>query len=720
MPDAPAATRSALDQLCINTLRTLAMDAVQKADSGHPGTPMALAPLAYLLYTRHLRHDPADPAWPGRDRLVLSCGHASMLLYGALHLSGYDVSLEDLRAFRQWESKTPGHPEHGLTPGVETTTGPLGQGFGNAVGMAIAREHLAATFNRAGHEIIQHRIYVLASDGDLMEGISHEAASLAGHLRLGHLIAFFDDNRITIDGSTSLSCSDDVRGRFEAYGWHVLEVADVNDLEALDEAIRGAQSVTDRPTLVIVRTHIAYGSPHKQDTAEAHGAPLGEEEVRLTKANLGWPSQEPFHAPAEAVAEWRRCVARGAALHLEWNMGFAAYARAHGDLARELERRLAGRLPVAWESAIPDVAGESLATRAASGKTINALAPVLPELLGGSADLAGSNNTTIKGAPNLGPGQLGGRNMFFGIREHCMGAVLNGIALHGGLLPFGGTFLIFSDYMRPAIRLAALMGLHVIYVFTHDSIGLGEDGPTHQPIEQLSALRAVPNLTVIRPADAAETAEAWRVAIRHRGGPVALALTRQKVPALPRAGPVRARDLAQGAYVLADGPAPRAVLLASGSEVSLALEARQRLANDGIPARVVSMPSHELFAAQTVAYRDSVLPRDVPVRVAVEAAHPMSWYRWVGDGGAVIGMERFGASAPYQTIYRELGITGERVAERVRELLQAGDRGRSGAIGGGHGRRRATKRRSKATKRRRATKGRRKTTKLRTKGDRGR
>ena len=661
---------TALDQLCINTLRTLAMDAVQRADSGHPGTPMALAPLAYLLYTRHLRHDPADPAWPGRDRLVLSCGHASMLVYGALHLSGYDVTLDDLRAFRQWESRTPGHPEHGLTPGVETTTGPLGQGFGNAVGMAMARQHLAATFNRPGHEVIGHRIYVIASDGDFMEGISHEVASLAGHLKVGHLIGFFDDNRITIDGPTSLSCSDDVRGRFEAYGWRVFEVPDGNDLEALDGAIRSAQAVGDRPVLIILRTHIGYGSPHKQDTAEAHGAPLGEEEVRLTKAKLGWPSLEPFHQPAEAVTEWRRCRERGAALHAAWETARAAYRREHAELAGELERRLAGTLPSAWESAIPNLAGESVATRAASGKVLNALAPVLPELMGGSADLAGSNNTTIKGAPNLAPGVPAGRNICFGIREHGMGAVLSGLALHGGFLPFGGTFLVFADYMRPAIRLAALMGVHVIYVFTHDSIGLGEDGPTHQPVEHLSALRAIPNLTVIRPADAAETAEAWRVAIRHRGGPVALVLTRQKVPSLERAGPGAAADLAKGAYVLADAGAPRAVLLASGSEVSLALQAHLSLGAQGVATRVVSMPSHELFAAQPQTYRDRVLPPQLAARVAVEAAHPMSWIRWVGSGGAVVGLERFGASAPYQKIYQELGITADAVVAAVRAVLR--------------------------------------------------
>ncbi|HXV86554.1 MAG TPA: transketolase [Gemmatimonadales bacterium] len=666
---APATVSTALDLLCINSLRVLAMDAVQQADSGHPGTPMALAPLAYLLYTRHLRHDPAHPEWPGRDRLVLSCGHASMLLYGALHLSGYALSLEDLRAFRQWESRTPGHPERGLTPGVETTTGPLGQGLGNAVGMAIARGHLAARFNRPGHAVVGHRIYFIASDGDLMEGISHEAASLAGHLRVTNLIGFFDDNRITIDGPTSLSCSDDVRRRFEAYGWRVLDVGDVNDLEALDRAISQAQAVSDRPVMIVVRSHIGFGSPHKQDTAEAHGAPLGADEVRLTKANLGWTNPEPFYQPAEAVAEWRKCLERGAGLHAEWRATWSAYRETYPDQAQELERRLAGELPAGWEASIPNLANDAVATRAASGKVINALAGVLPELMGGSADLAGSNNTTIKGATTLAAGAPDGRNLCFGIREHGMGAILNGLALHGGVLPYGGTFLVFSDYMRPAIRLAALTGLHVIYVFTHDSIGLGEDGPTHQPVEHLSALRAIPNLVVIRPADAAETAQAWRAAVRHRGGPVALVLTRQKVPALPRARPDGAADLARGAYVLADATPCRAVLMASGSEVSIVLDAQRALAAEGVAARVVSMPSHELFAAQPAAYRDQILPPEVTARVAVEAAHPMSWARWVGSRGAVVGLERFGASAPYQRIYQELGITADHVAAAARRLL---------------------------------------------------
>ncbi len=672
MPTAAPKTGTALDQLCINTVRTLAMDAVQRADSGHPGTPMALAPLCYLLWTKHLRHNPANPHWPGRDRFVLSCGHASMLLYSLLHLTGYDLPLEELINFRQWGSKTPGHPEYGHAPGVETTTGPLGQGLGNAVGMALARAHLAAQFNRPGHEILDHRVYFLASDGDLMEGVSHEAASLAGHLRLPNLIGFYDDNRITIDGPTSLAFSDDTARRFEGYGWVVRRVDDGNDLAALHRAIRAAQKVTDRPSLIIVRTHIAFGSPHKQDTAEAHGSPLGAEEVKLTKQNLGWPYAEPFTIPEDALQQWRRPLRRGVRQEKEWRQRFEAYAAAHPDLGKELERRLSGELPEGWESAVPDLSQEPAgATRAASGKVINALAPKLPELVGGSADLTPSNNTSVKGAPDLGPGNLGGRNLHFGVREHGMGAVLNGMALHGGIIPYGGTFLIFSDYMRPPIRLAAMMGLKVIYVFTHDSIGLGEDGPTHQPIEQLAGLRAVPNLIVLRPADAAETAEAWRVAIKHRGGPVALALTRQKVATLDRTKLAPAAGVSHGGYVLAEasGGRPRALLLSSGSEVEIALKARDELEAGGVPTRLVSMPSLELFAREPAAYRAQLLPPDVTCRVAVEAAHPMPWYRWVGDRGAVVGLERFGASAPYQRIYQELGITPQAVVGRVRALL---------------------------------------------------
>ncbi len=673
MPRAPAASPH-LDLTCINAVRVLAMDAVQRANSGHPGTPMALAPVSYVLWTRHLRHNPKNPTWPGRDRFVLSCGHASMLLYSLLYLTGYDLPLDELRNFRQWESKTPGHPEFGLTPGVETTTGPLGQGLGNAVGMALARAHLAAHFERPGHPILDYRIYFLASDGDLMEGVSHEAASLAGHLKLPNLIGIYDDNRITIEGSTSLAWSDDTQRRFEAYGWWVRRVEDGNDLRALDRALAQAKRVRDRPALVILRTHIAYGSPHKQDSAEAHGSPLGEEEVQLTKRNLGWPSPEPFYVPEEALEHWRRAVARGAALEADWQRAFDAYRAAHPELARELMRRLRGDLPAGWEEALPDLAREqsAIATRAASGQVLNAIAPRLPELVGGSADLAPSTNTLIKEGGDCEARNLGGRNLHFGVREHGMGAVLNGMALHGGVIPYGATFLIFSDYMRPPIRLAAMMGLKVIYVFTHDSIGLGEDGPTHQPIEQLAGLRAVPNLVVIRPADPAETVEAWKVAIRHRGGPVALVLTRQKVPALDRQALAPASGLAQGGYVLAEaaGGPPRVVLLASGSEVAIALEAKRTLEASGLAARVVSLPSMELFRAQPVSYRDEVLPPSVPCRVAIEAAHPQPWYQFVGDRGAVVGLTRFGASAPYQRLYQELGITPRAVVERVRELLE--------------------------------------------------
>jgi transketolase len=663
MPDLRQSPTS-LDQLCINTVRTLAMDAVQQADSGHPGTAMALAPLAYVLWQRHLRYNPANPDWAERDRFVLSCGHACMLLYSALYLTGYDLTLDDIKRFRQWGSRTPGHSEHGVTPGVEATTGPLGQGTGNAVGMAIAEAQLAALFNRPGHQIIDHHTYFLASDGDLMEGISHEACSLAGHLKLGKLIGFYDDNHITIDGDTALAFSDDTAKRFEAYGWHVQRVADGNDLDALDRAIERAQQVTDQPSLIIVRTHIGWGSPHKQDTAEAHGAPLGVDEVKLTKQNLGWPTLEPFHVPDEALAQWRRARERGARLEAEWRTKWDAYRAAHPDLAAELERRLAGRLPEGWDAALPAFGPkDAQATRAASGKVLNAIAAKVPELIGGSADLAGSNNTDIKeGGP--------GRNFHFGVREHGMAAAVNGILLHGGFIPFCGTFLIFSDYMRPSIRLAALTDLKPIYVFTHDSIGLGEDGPTHQPIEQLSALRAIPNMTVIRPADATEVVEAWRAAILHKGGPVALVLTRQKVSVVDRAKYASAAGLHRGGYVLAEAPGGKAkiVLMGTGSEVELVLGAYEKLKADGRQPMAVSMPCLEYFAKQPQAYRDSVLPPGVP-RVAVEAAAPQSWYRWVGERGVIVGIERFGASAPYQRVYQELGLTVENVVAKAKSLL---------------------------------------------------
>jgi len=650
------------------------MDAVQRADSGHPGTAMALAPVAYVLWQRHLRYNPANPDWFGRDRFVLSAGHACMLLYAALYLTGYDLSLDDIKQFRQWGSRTPGHSEHGLTPGVEATTGPLGQGVGNAVGMALAEAHLAQLFNRPGHSVVDHHTYFLASDGDVMEGASHEACSLAGHLKLGRLIGIYDDNRITIDGKTDITFSDDTAKRFESYGWHVERVADGNDLGALDAALAAARRVVDRPSLVIVRTHIAFGSPHKQDTPEAHGAPLGEDEVKLTKQRLGWPSLEPFHVPDDALAHWRLARERGARLEAEWSKKYDAYRRAHPELAAELERRLAGRLAEGWDEGLPTFgppAGDAQATRAASGKVLNAIAPKLPELVGGSADLASSTNVVFKNGGDVSKGNWGARNVHFGVREHGMGAILNGLALHGGVRPVGSTFLIFSDYMRPPIRLAALSDLPVIYVFTHDSIGLGEDGPTHQPIEQLAGLRAVPNLVVIRPADATETVEAWRMAILSRRGPVALVLTRQKVPVIDRAKYAPANGVRLGGYVLADarGGKPAIVLLASGSEVDLTLGAYERLAGEGIATRVVSVPSMELFARQPQEYRDAVLPPAVPARLAVEAAAPQPWYRWVGDHGMVMGIERFGASAPYQRIYQEFGLTVDNVVKKAKELL---------------------------------------------------
>ncbi len=660
MTETPTVARVELDQLCINTIRTLAMDAVQQADSGHPGTAMALAPLAYVLWQRHLRYNPANPEWLDRDRFILSAGHACMLLYSVLYLTGYELTLDDIKQFRQWGSRTPGHSEHGVTPGVEATTGPLGQGTGNAVGMAIAEAQLAALFNRPGHAIIDHYTYFLASDGDLMEGISHEACSLAGHLKLGKLIGFYDDNRITIDGSTELAFSDNTTRRFESYGWHVQRIADGNDLKAIDSAIAQAKRVTERPSLIIVRTHIAWGSPHKQDTAEAHGAPLGIEEVKATKQNLGWPSLEPFYVPDDALEQWRSAKTRGAQREADWKKRWDTYRAAHPDLAAELERRLAGRLPPGWDAALPVFGpNDAQATRAASGNVLNAIATKLPELMGGSADLTGSNNTEIKGG---GPG----RNFHYGVREHAMGAVLNGITLHRGFIPFGGTFLIFSDYMRPSIRLAALTHLKPIYVFTHDSIGLGEDGPTHQPIEQLATLRAIPNMTVIRPSDATEVVEAWRAAITHRNGPVALVLTRQKVAVVDRTRYAPAAGLHRGGYVLADSPNPDIVLMATGSEVELILGAYEKLKADGRRPRAVSMPCLEYFAKQSDDYRASVLPAPPVPRIAVEAAAPQSWYRWVGENGVIMGIERFGESAPYQRIYKEFGLTVDGIVAAAR------------------------------------------------------
>jgi transketolase len=676
-----------LDELCINTIRTLSMDAVQKANSGHPGTPMALAPLAYLIWTRHLRHNPTDPQWADRDRFILSAGHASMLLYSLLHLTGYDLTLDDLRAFRQWESRTPGHPEYGHTPGVETTTGPLGQGFANGVGMAIAERHLAARFNREGHEVVDHFVYTICSDGDLMEGVASEAASIAGHLRLGKLICFWDDNRITIEGDTDLAFSEDVARRFDAYGWHTVRVEDGNDLDALDEAIRAAQA-DDRPSLISVRTVIGFGSPNKAGSEEAHGSPLGEDEVRLTKENLGWPTEPTFHIPEEALREMRRAVQRGQEMQDAWRARWEAYSSEHGAAARELSAALDGRLPDGWDQDLPRYSADAkpIATRVASGQALNAIAPRVPWLMGGSADLAPSNNTLIKDEGSFSANDAVSRNMHFGVREHAMGSIINGMALHGGVRPYAATFMIFSDYMRPPIRLAALMQQPTIYIFTHDSVGLGEDGPTHQPIEQLPALRAIPGLIDLRPADAAETVEAWRVAMRSEDEPCFLALTRQAVPHLDRETLAGADGLARGAYVLADaeGGAPDVILIASGSEVAVALEARTMLAADGVEARVVSMPSWSLFARQPRAYQDEVLPPAVEARVAVEAASPMGWHRWVGLRGEVIGISHFGASAPAKDVFQQLGFSAENVAEVARRVLQGrGEPDGSGGAGRG-------------------------------------
>jgi len=657
-----------LDQLCVNTIRTLAMDAVEKAKSGHPGMPMGAAAMAYVLWTRFLKHNPADPTWPDRDRFVLSAGHGCMLLYSLLHLTGYDLPLEELKQFRQWGSRTPGHSEYRKTPGVETTTGPLGQGFATGVGMAIAERMLAARFNRPGHTIVDHYTYAIVSDGDLMEGVASEAASLAGHLRLGKLIYLYDDNKITIEGSTDLAFSENVAERFEAYGWHVQRV-DGNDLQAVETALRAAQAEERRPSLIIARTHIAYGSPNKQDSPEAHGAPLGEEEVRLTKQALGWPTDEPFYIPEAALAHFRRALQAGSAAQAAWQARFAAYEKAYPELAAEWRRVMSGELPEGWEKHLPvfEPSAGPMATREASGKVLNALAPHIPELVGGSADLAPSNLTYLAGMGDFQAANRGGRNLHFGVREHAMGAILSGMALHGGLKPYGGTFLVFSDYMRPAMRLAAMMELPVIYVLTHDSIGLGEDGPTHQPVEHLASLRAIPHLTVIRPADATETVAAWKVALEHRSGPVVLALSRQKLPIIDRSIYAAADGLARGAYVLADASLSHVdlILIATGSEVHLALEARTVLEQRGIGTRVVSMPSWELFDAQPREYQEAVLPPQVTARLAIEAGVGQGWCRYVGQQGDVVSLERFGASAPYKVLLKEFGFTVDNVVQRA-------------------------------------------------------
>ena len=665
-------SRLTLDQLCINSIRALAMDAVQKANSGHPGMPMAMAPTAYLLFTRFMRHNPRNPRWYGRDRFVLSAGHGSMLLYASLYLSGYDLTLDDIKQFRQVDSRTPGHPENCLTPGVETTTGPLGQGFGNGVGMAIAAKHIAARFERGNSALFEPRIFAIVSDGDLMEGVASEAASIAGHLGLGNLIYLYDDNHITIDGSTDLSfATEDVCRRFDAYGWHTQVVTDANDLDALSDAIANAVAAKERPSLIRVRSHIGYGSPHKQDSAEAHGKALGADEVKLTKHFYGWPVEPEFYVPDEALSEFRRRVARGAQYENDWKRHFDGYTRENPKEAAEFRALMAGELPEGWDQDLPQFTPkDSLATRESASRAEQAIAQRVWALFGGAADLNESTFTDIKDGGDFERGAYDGRNLHFGIREHGMCAILNGIALFG-LVPIGSSFMVFTDYCRPSMRLAALMGLHVIYVFTHDSIGLGEDGPTHQPVEHLTALRAIPELTVIRPADANEAVEAWRTAMTHKGGPVMLALSRQKLPTFDRSQVAPASGLARGAYVLAEtaGRSPEIILIASGSEVQLALAAKPELEKRGHAVRVVSMPSFELFEQQDHAYRNSILPPVIRRRLAIEAGATLSWYRWVGLDGDIIGLDRFGASGPYAELLKYFNFTVEHVIERALKLL---------------------------------------------------
>lgn len=693
-PESLAAGRD-LDELAVATIRTLAIDAVQKANSGHPGMPLGAAPMAHVLWSRHLKFAPADSSWPDRDRFVLSGGHGSMLLYALLHLSGYGLGIEELENFRQWGSRTPGHPEYGLTPGVETTTGPLGAGVSNAAGMAIAEAFLAATFNRPGYPLVDHYTYGIATDGDLMEGVASEAASLAGHLKLGKLILLYDDNRISIEGSTDLAFTEDVELRFEAYGWQVLTVADGNDLAEIDQALAAARADADRPSLIKVRTVIGYGSPNKAGSADSHGAALGVEEVKLTKEALGWPGDLFFAVPDRVREFYAGVAARGAAARAQWQELLSGYKRTHPDLARQWEEAQAGRLSEGWEEKLPVfTAGEKVATRSASGKVLNALAGVIPTLVGGSADLAPSNNTYLAGLGDFQVGERTGRNLRFGVREHAMGGILNGMAYHGGIFPFGGTFFIFTDYMRPAIRLAALSGLPVIYVLTHDSVALGEDGPTHQPIEHLASLRVMPGLTVIRPSDANETVMAWRAALERRDGPTALVLTRQNLTVLDRGVLGPAEGLLRGGYVLREAPGvelvhgaipsagaepvsraatpgaqPDLILIATGSEAEIALAAADLLAEEGVAARVVALPSWELFEAQDAAYREQVLPASVRVRVALEAGSTFGWERYVGDEGAVVGIDRFGASAPAGVLYQEFGITAANLAAKALELL---------------------------------------------------
>jgi transketolase len=655
--------------LIANSIRALAMDGVQKANSGHPGLPMGMADVASVLWTRFLKFNAADPEWPDRDRFVLSAGHGSMLIYSLLYLTGYPLTLEDLKSFRQWGSLTPGHPESHLTPGVETTTGPLGQGISNAVGLALTERWLAEHFNRPGHDVVNHATYVIASDGDLMEGISHETCALAGHLALSKLIVLYDDNKISIDGPTSLSYSDDVPRRFGAYGWHTQQVDGHNPAD-IEMAIRTARAETNRPSLIACRTHIGFGSPNKQDTSSAHGEPLGAEEIRLTKEKLGWPAEPAFYVPEEVLAYMRQIGAAGRKHQSAWEASVAGYEAAHPGLAADFRRALAGELPEGWDADLPTFeVGKSIATRASSGIVLTALSQRIPNLIGGSADLTGSNKTLPKGETHISRDDFSGRYIYFGVREHGMSAILNGMALHGGVRPYGGTFLVFSDYLRPTIRLASMMELPVIYVFTHDSIGLGEDGPTHQPVEHLMALRVIPGLTLIRPCDAGETAVAWQSAITNRHGPTALVLTRQRLPTLDRERYAPAKMAARGAYVLSDAGDPAAILIGTGSEVHIALEAQSLLADKGVPTRVVSMPSWELFDDQPAEYRESVLPSAIRARVSVEAGAKQGWERYIGRDGVAIGLDRYGASAPYQEIYQNLGITAEAMIAAVERVM---------------------------------------------------
>ena len=665
--------QTAIDEICINTIRTLSMDAVQKANSGHPGAPMGLAPAAYTLWTRILKHNPKNPDWADRDRFVMSGGHASALLYSLLHLTGYNLSIDDLKNFRQWKSKTPGHPEYGVTMGVETTTGPLGQGFSNAVGMAMAERHLAARFNRQGHDIIDHYTYVMCGDGDMMEGVTSEAASFAGHLGLSRLICIYDDNKISIEGKTDITFTEDVALRFKAYNWHVLIVEDGNDTDAVFQALEAAKAETDKPSIILLRTHIGFGSPNKQDSPDAHGAPLGEEEIKLTKRNLNWPEDILFLVPEEAKNQFKKCLQKGQEAEALWKEKFKSYTKEHSKLANKWVDAMSGFLAEDWDRDIPDFLPSDgpIATRAASGKVLNAIASSVPTLMGGSADLAPSNKTFLDCSHEFQKGSYDGRNIRFGVREHAMGGVMSGMFLHNGIRPYGGTFLVFADYMRPSIRAASLMNLPVIYVFTHDSVAVGEDGPTHQPVEQIASLRIIPGLTVIRPADASDTKEAWLKAVKTMDGPVALILSRQKLDVLDRNLYAPAEGLVNGAYILKDSKdKPDIILIATGAEIHITLEAEKILTEKGYLVRVVNMPSWELYEKTTRKYKESVFPADVNIRIAVEAGITAGWERFVGDRGAVIGINRFGASAPGGTVLKKFGFTPDVIVNKALELLK--------------------------------------------------